>query len=40
MNIYQYPGGEQVRPHRGVRTWRYKLIHYYLEPQEYERFAA
>ena len=26
---YDYPSAEHVRPHRGVRTERYKLIHYY-----------
>jgi arylsulfatase A-like enzyme len=31
-------GPEQVRPHRGIRTEQYKLIHYYLEPQEYELY--
>ncbi len=35
---YDYPGGEQVRPHRGVRTERYKYIHYFLDPQEYELY--
>jgi arylsulfatase A-like enzyme len=35
---YDYPGAEQVRPHRGVRTERFKLIHYYQEPQEYELY--
>jgi arylsulfatase A-like enzyme len=35
---YDYPGAEEVRPHRGIRTERYKLIHYYLEPQEYELY--
>lgn len=40
---YDYPGAEHVRPHRGVRTERYKLIHYYAldsynEPQEYELY--
>ena len=35
---YEYqPGqGQQIKPHRGVRTERYKLIHYYQEPQEWE----
>src|SRR5581483_4670872 len=33
---YEDPAGEKVRPHRGVRTERYKLIHYYEEPQEWE----
>ena len=35
---FDYPGGEQVRPHRGVRTTRYKYIHYFLDPQEYELY--
>ncbi len=26
---FEYPQWEHVRPHRGVRTERYKLIHYY-----------
>jgi len=33
---YEYPGNEQVRPCRGVRTERYKYIHYFTEPQEFE----
>lgn len=33
---FDYPGAEQVRPHRGVRTERYKYIHYFLDPAEYE----
>ncbi|HWF66346.1 MAG TPA: sulfatase [Acidobacteriaceae bacterium] len=35
---FEYPGWENVRPNRGVRTDRYKLIHYYLEPQEFELY--
>ncbi|TAM83213.1 MAG: DUF4976 domain-containing protein [Acidobacteria bacterium] len=35
---YEYPADEQVRPHRGVRTERYKLIHYFLPPQEFELY--
>lgn len=35
---YEYPGFENVRPHRGVRTERYKYIHYFTEPQEYELY--
>ncbi len=35
---YEYPGYENVRPHRGVRTERYKLIHYFTEPQEWELY--
>ena len=41
---YEYPQWEHVRPHRGVRTGRYKLIHYYKlaafpdEPEEFELY--
>lgn len=35
---YEYPGFENVRPCRGVRTERYKLIHFFLEPQEWELY--
>jgi arylsulfatase A-like enzyme len=35
---YEYPGAEQVRPCRGVRTDRYKLIQYYLPPEEFELY--
>jgi arylsulfatase A-like enzyme len=35
---YEYPGFENVRPHRGVRTERYKYIHFFLDPQEYELY--
>jgi arylsulfatase A-like enzyme len=35
---YEYPGFENVRPHRGVRTERYKYIHFFIEPQEYELY--
>lgn len=35
---FEYPGAEQVHPHRGVRTTRYKYIHYYLKPEEYELY--
>jgi arylsulfatase A-like enzyme len=35
---YEYPGFEDVRPHRGVRTERYKYIHFFIEPQEYELY--
>jgi arylsulfatase A-like enzyme len=37
-DYYEYPGAEQVKPHRGIRTERYKLIHYYQEPQEFELY--
>jgi arylsulfatase A-like enzyme len=30
---FEYPEFEHVRPHRGVRTDRYKLIHYHKLPQ-------
>jgi arylsulfatase A-like enzyme len=33
---YEFPGNQQVRPCRGVRTERYKYIHYFTEPQEFE----
>src|SRR5262249_4308121 len=33
-----YPGNEEVRPCRGVRTERYKYIHYFTEPQEFELY--
>ena len=35
---YEYPGFENVRPCRGVRTDRYKLIHFFIEPQEWELY--
>ena len=35
---YEYPGFENVRPCRGVRTERYKFIHFFLDPQEYELY--
>lgn len=41
---YEYPQWEHVRPHRGVRTERHKLIHYYKladfpeEPEEFELY--
>ncbi|MDE3178637.1 MAG: DUF4976 domain-containing protein, partial [Acidobacteriota bacterium] len=35
---YEYPGNQQVKPNRGVRTERYKLIHYYLPPEEFELY--
>lgn len=33
---YEYPIPHHVRRHRGVRTERYKLIHYYEAPEEFE----
>jgi len=35
---YEYPASQKVRPHRGVRTERYKLIHYYQSPEEFELY--
>lgn len=35
---YAYPGDEQVRPCRGVRTERYKYIHYFVAPEEFELY--
>lgn len=35
---YEYPGFENVRPCRGVRTQRYKLIHFFIDPQEFELY--
>ena len=35
---YEYPGFENVRPCRGVRTQRYKLIHFFIEPEEFELY--
>ena len=35
---YEYPGFENVRPCRGMRTERYKLIHFFIEPQEFELY--
>ena len=35
---YEYPASQKVRPHRGIRTERYKFIHYYQSPEEYELY--
>ncbi|GLQ51774.1 sulfatase [Dyella flava] len=35
---YEYPGYENVKPCRGVRTERYKYIHYFLAPEEFELY--
>jgi arylsulfatase A-like enzyme len=37
-HYYEYPDSHKVKPHRGVRTERHKLIHYYEDPQEYELY--
>jgi arylsulfatase A-like enzyme len=35
---FEWPNPEAVRPHRGIRTERFKLIHYVIEPQEFELY--
>jgi arylsulfatase A-like enzyme len=35
---YEYPGPHNVKKNRGIRTDRYKLMHYYEEPQEFELY--
>jgi arylsulfatase A-like enzyme len=35
---YEYPDFHKVRPHRGVRTEQWKLIHYYTDPEEFELY--
>ncbi len=35
---YEWPNPEKVPPCRGIRTERYKLIQYLLEPQEFELY--
>jgi len=35
---FEWPNPEAVRPCRGIRTDRYKLIHYILDPQEFELY--
>jgi arylsulfatase A-like enzyme len=35
---YEFPQPHHVRPNRGVRTERWKLIHYFEEPQEWELY--
>ncbi len=35
---FEWAGAEGIRPHRGIRTDRYKLIHYTMDPQEYEMY--
>lgn len=35
---YEYPAVHCVRKHRGVRTERWKLIHYWEQPQEWELY--
>ncbi len=35
---YEWPGAHNVRKNRGVRTDRYKFIHYYEAPEEFEMY--
>lgn len=35
---FEWPNPEGVRPHRGIRTENHKLIHYVMEPQEFELY--
>jgi arylsulfatase A-like enzyme len=35
---YEFPGNQQVRPCRGVRTERHKYIHYFTQPEEFELY--
>jgi len=36
--FYEYPAVHMVRKNRGVRTDRWKYIHYFEDPQEYELY--
>jgi arylsulfatase A-like enzyme len=35
---FEYPAAHCVRKNRGIRTERYKLIHFFEEPQEWELY--
>lgn len=35
---YEYPAEHCVQKHRGIRTQRWKLIHYYEQPEEWELY--
>ena len=35
---YEYPGAHSVRKNRGIRTKRWKYIHFFEEPQEFELY--
>jgi arylsulfatase A-like enzyme len=35
---FEWANPEGVRPNRGIRTERHKLIHYVMDPQEYEMY--
>lgn len=35
---YEYPGEHSVKKHYGIRTWDYKLIHFYCDIDEWELY--
>lgn len=35
---FEFPGPHSVRQHRGIRTERYKYIHYFEKPEEFELY--
>jgi arylsulfatase A-like enzyme len=35
---YEFPGPHSVKKNRGIRTERYKFIHYYDDPEEFELY--
>ena len=37
-HYYEYPGPHKVRRHYGIRTKKFKLIHYYYDIDEWELF--
>ena len=37
-HYYEYPYWHHVQPHYGIRTERYKLIHYYYDMDEWELY--
>jgi arylsulfatase A-like enzyme len=38
-DYYEFPGNENVAPHRGVRTTTHKFIHWYTQsPAEFELY--
>ena len=37
-HYYEYPKWHKVQPHYGIRTERYKLIHFYYSMDEWELY--
>ena len=37
-HYYEYPKWHMVQPHYGIRTSRYKLIHFYYDMDEWELY--